>query len=163
MTLQHIAIPADQWRIQDIAAVRDVLAEVAADPALARTWRGSVVLSFANVPDLHPFLNSSITAFLEKLYEEFPYLLYFLNPDRTTGGIDTYFAAIGAIVEDHSGVWVVWSDDVQVAYYRVLTAAAEFAVKRGDDWVAVVRGYEHRESIFDEIREDLVARGVIRT
>ena len=121
------------------------------------------MLSFAEVPDLHPYLNPAVNAFLQKLYSEFPYLLYFLNPDRATGGIDTYFAAIGAIVEDHNGVWVMWSDEIQVAYYRVLTAAAEFAIERGDDWVAVVRGYEHRESIFDEIREDLIARGVIRT
>jgi hypothetical protein len=50
-----------------------------------------------------------------------------------------------------------------LAYYDALTAAAEFAVKRGDDWVAVVRGYEDRRSIFEEIREVLIARGVIWT
>jgi Homeodomain-like domain len=161
--LQELEVAADQWRVQDIAAVHEVFAEVGADPALARAWRASVVLSFAEVPETHPYLNSSVAGFLQKLYAEFPYLLYFLNPDRTTGGIDSFFASLGVICEDQSGIWVVWSDDVQWAYYDALTAAAEFAVKRGDDWVAVVRGYEDRKSIFEEIREVLIARGVIRT
>ena len=163
MTSRQVDVPASQWRVQDITGVRDLLADVIADPALARAWRGSVVLNFPEVPDLHPFLNPAINAFLEKLYSEFPYFLYFLNPDRTTGGIDTYFASIGAITEDQRGVWVMWSDEVQIAYYRALTAAAEFAIKRGDDWVAVLRGYDDRESVVDEVREDLIARGVIRT
>jgi hypothetical protein len=55
----------------------------------------------------------------------------------------------------------MWSDDVGSAYYAALTAAAGFAVKRGEDWVAVVRGYEQRRSLFKEIREVLVARGVL--
>ncbi len=161
--LPQLDVAADQWRVQDIAAVHKVLAEVGADPALARAWRASVVLSFAEVPETHPYLNSAVAGFLQKLYSEFPHLLYFLNPDRASGGIDSFFASLGAICEDQSGIWVVWSDDVQVAYYGALTAAAEFAIKRGDDWVAVVRGYEDRQSIFEEIREVLIARGVIRT
>ncbi|WP_407688859.1 hypothetical protein [Mycobacterium sp. HUMS_1102779] len=95
------------------------------------------------------------------MYSELPYLLYFLNPDRENGALDTFFASIGALCQTNEAAWVMWSDDVGAAYYAALTAAAEFAVKSGDDWVAVVRGYEQRSSIFDEIREVLVARGVL--
>jgi hypothetical protein len=34
---------------------------------------------------------------------------------------------------------------IKLAIYRALIAAAEFAIKRGDDWVAVLKGY-HRVS-----------------
>jgi hypothetical protein len=162
MTLRQLDVPANQWRRQDITAVRDVLVQVGDDPALARTWRGSVVLCFAEVPESRPYVNPAIAGFLQNVYSEFPYLLYFLNPDRASGALDSFFASIGALCEDQTGVWIIWSDDVQTAYYRALTAVAEFAIKQGDDWVAVLRGYEDRQSVFDEIREDLITRGVIR-
>ena len=163
MTLRQLDIPASQWRVQDITAVRDVLAHVDTDPELARVWRGSVVLSFAEVPDSYPYLNPAIAAFLQNVYSEFPYLLYFLNPDRESGALDSFFASIGALAETPAGVWVVWSDDAETAFFAALAAAAEFAINRGDDWVAVVKGYEYdeRQSRSSEIREILVTRGVI--
>src|SRR6516164_4770043 len=126
MTLRQLDVPASQWRRRDITAARDFLAPAGTDPALARAWRGSVVLCFAEVPESHPYLNPAIAGFLQNVYAEFPYLLYFLNPDRASGALDSFFASIGALYEDQIGVWVAWSDDVQMAYYRVLTAAAEF-------------------------------------
>ncbi|MGA8254681.1 MAG: hypothetical protein WB989_29740, partial [Mycobacterium sp.] len=65
--------------------------------------------------------------------------------------------------ETEQGVWVIWSDDVATAFYHALAEAAEFAISQGDDWVAVVKGYEYHESQtrFSEIREILVTRGVI--
>jgi hypothetical protein len=164
MTLRRIDVPASQWRVPDITAVRDVLAEVVADPALARAWRGSVVLSFAEVPESHPYLNPAIAAFLQNVYSEFPYLLYFLNPHRESGALDSFFASIGALCQTQTGVWVLWSDDVATALYRALADAAEFAINRGDDWVAVVKGYEYdeRETKLSEIRAVLITRGVIR-
>jgi hypothetical protein len=163
MTLRQLDIPASQWRVQDITAVRDVLADADTDPELARAWRGSVVLSFAEVPESYPYLNPAIAAFLQNVYSEFPYLLYFLNPDRESGALDSFFASIGALAETPAGVWIVWSDDVERAFFAALAAAAEFAINRGDDWVAVVKGYEYdeRQSRFSEIREILVTRGVI--
>ena len=165
MTLRRLDIPANQWRRSDTAAVRSVLTHVATDPARARIWRGSVVLSFAEVQESHPYLNPEIAAFLQNLYSEIPYLLYFLNPDREQGALDGYFASIGALCQTEDGVWIVWSDDVAAALYRALAEAAEFAINRGDDWVAVVNGYEYHESQsrISEIREILVTRGVIRT
>jgi hypothetical protein len=165
MTLRRIDVPASQWRVQDITAVRDVLAEVGADSALARAWRGSLVLNFAEVPESHPYLNPAIAGFLQNVYSEFPYLLYFLNPDRASGALDGFCASIGALTETKAGVWVIWSDDVATAFYQALAAAAEFAINRGDDWVAVVKGYEYDESQsrFSEIREILITRGVIQT
>ena len=163
MTLPRLDVPANQWRLQDITAVRNVLADVVADPALARAWRGSVVLSFAEVEESYPYLNPAIAAFLQNLYSEIPYLLYFLNPHRESGALDSFFASIGALCQTQDGVWVLWSDDVATAFYRALAAAAEFAINLGDDWVAVVEGYEYDESQsrFSEIREILVTRGVI--
>ena len=163
MTLPRLEVPANQWRLQDITAVRNVLAHVGADPARARVWRGSVVLSFAEVQESHPYLNPAIAAFLQNLYSEIPYLLYFLNPHRESGALDSFFASIGALCQTQDGVWVLWSDDVATAFYRALAAAAEFAINLGDDWVAVVEGYEYDESQtrFSEIREILVTRGVI--
>ena len=163
MTLRQLDIPASQWRVQHITAVRDVLADADNDPELARAWRGSVVLSFAEVPESYPYLNPAIAAFLQNVYSEFPYLLYFLNPDRESGALDSFFASIGALAETPAGVWVVWSDDVATAFFAALAAAAEFAINRGDDWVAVIKGYEYDESQsrFSEIREILVTRGVI--
>jgi hypothetical protein len=163
MTLRQLDIPASQWRVQDITAVRDVLADADTDPELARAWRGSVVLSFAEVPESYPYLNPAIAAFLQNVYSEFPYLLYFLNPDRESGALDSFFASIGALAETPAGVWIVWSDDVERAFFAALAAAAEFAINRGDDWVAVVKGYEYdeRQSRFSEIRAMLVTRGVI--
>jgi len=163
MTLPRLDVPANQWRLQDITAVRNVLADVVADPALARAWRGSVVLSFAEVEESYPYLNPAIAAFLQNLYSEFPYLLYFLNPHRESGALDSFYASIGALSGTQNGVWVLWSDDVATAFYRALAAAAEFAINLGDDWVAVVEGYEYDESQsrFSEIREILVTRGVI--
>lgn len=165
MTLRRLDVPASQWRRPDIAAVRNVLAHVGADPARARVWRGSVVLSFAEVQESHPYLNPAIAAFLQNLYSEIPYLLYFLNPHRESGALDSFFASIGALCQTQDGVWVLWSDDVAAALYRALAAAAEFAINRGDDWVAVVKGYEYdeRESKLSEIRAILITRGVIRT
>ena len=163
MTLQEIDVPASQWRIQDITAVRDVLAHVGADPATARASRGSVVLRFAEVEEGYPYLNAAIAAFLQNVYSEFPYLLYFLNPGRESGALDSFFASIGALAETETGVWVVWSDDVGTAFYAALAAAAEFAITQGDDWVDVIKGYEYDESQtrFSEIRAILVTRGVI--
>ena len=163
MTLRRLDIPASQWRRPDIAAVRSVLAQVGADPARARVWRGSVVLSFAEVPESYPYLNPAIADFLQNLYSEIPYLLYFLNPHHTRGALDSFFASIGALCQTQHGVWVLWSDDVATAFYQALAAAAEFAINRGDDWVAVVKGYEYDESQsrLSEIRAILITRGVI--
>ena len=164
MTLRQIDVPATQWRVQDITAVRDVLAELGADPDLARACRGSVVVNFAEVPEANPYLNPAIAGFLQNLYSEFPYLLYFLNPDRASGVLDGFFASIGALCETEAGAWIIWSEDVATAFYRALAEAAEFAINRDDDWVAVVKGYEYDESQtrFSEIREELIARGVLR-
>jgi len=163
MTLRRLDIPASQWRRPDIAAVRSVLANVGADPARARVWRGSVVLSFAEVPESYPYLNPAIATFLQNLYSEIPHLLYFLNPHQASGALDSFYASIGALCETEHGVWVLWSDDVATAFYQALAAAAEFAINRGDDWVSVVKGYEYDESQtrHSEIREILVTRGVI--
>jgi hypothetical protein len=165
MTLRRLNVPASEWRVEDISAVRNVLADVGADPELARGWRGSVVLTFVEVPDSNPYLNRSIAAFLQNLYSEFPHLLYFLNPDWANGALDSFFASIDALCQTDDGVWVLWSDDVATAFYRALAAAAEFAINRGDDWVAVVEGYEYDESQTrsSEIREILITRGVIQT
>ncbi len=165
MTLRRLDVSASQWRRPDIAAVRNVLAHVGADPARARVWRGSVVLSFAEVQESHPYLNPAVAAFLQNLYSEIPYLLYFLNPHRESGALDSFFASIGALCQTQDGVWVLWSDDVAAALYRALAAAAEFAINRGDDWVAVVKSYEYdeRESKLSEIRAILITRGVMQT
>jgi hypothetical protein len=165
VTLRHLDVLASQWRLQDITAVREVLTPVGADPALARAWRGSVVLSFAEVEESHPYLNPAIAGYLQNLYSEFPYLLYFLNPDPATGAIDSFCATVGALHEDQNGVWVVWSDDAATAFFGALAEAAEFAINQGDDWVAVVESYEYHESQtrFSEIREILIGRGVIGT
>ena len=164
MTLRRLDVPASQWRRQDIAPVRNVLAHVGADPARARVWRGSVVLSFAEVQESHPYLNPAIAAFLQNLYSEIPYLLYFLNPHRASGALDSFFASIGALCQTEEGVWVLWSDDVATTLYQALAEAAEFAINRGDDWVAIVKGYEYdeRQSTLSEIRPLLITRGVIR-
>ncbi len=163
MTLRQIDVPASQWRVQDITAVRDALAHVGDDPELARASRGSVVLSFADAEESYPYLNPAIAAYLQNVYSEFPYFLYFLNPDRAIGALDGYFASIDALTETQHGIWVMWSDDVATAFFGALAAAAEFAISRGDDWVAVVKGYEYdeRQTRFSAIREILVSRGVI--
>ena len=54
MTLRELDVPASQWRLQDITAVRKVLADVGTDPALAQAWQGSVVLNFEEVPEVIP-------------------------------------------------------------------------------------------------------------
>jgi hypothetical protein len=163
MTLRQLDVPASQWRVQDITAVRDLLAPLGADPALARAWRGSVVLNFAEVEESYPYLNPEIAAFLQNVYSEFPYLLYLLNPHRASGALDSFYASIGALSETPSGVWVVWSDDVAAEFCGALADAAEFAINQGDDWVAVVKGYEYdeRQTRSSEIREILITRGVI--
>ena len=143
MTLRRLDVPASEWRADDISAVHDVLADVGADPELARDWRGSVVLTFAEVPESSPpYLNPLIVAFLQSLYAQCPYLLYFLNPDPAYGATEGFFASIGALCENEIGVWIMWTDDVATALYGALAAAAEFAIKHGDDWAAVVKGYE---------------------
>jgi hypothetical protein len=164
MTLRRLDVPASQWRRPDIAAVRNVLAHVGADPARARVWRGSVVLSFAEVQESHTYLNPAIAAFLQNLYSEIPYLLYFLNPHPASGALNSFYASIGALCQTQEGLWVLWSDDVATAYYRALAEAAEFAINRGDDWVAVVKGYQYDESqsVLSKIRPILITRGVIR-
>lgn len=63
MTLRRINVPASEWRVEDISAVRNVLVDIGADPELARDSRGSIVLTFAEVPESHPYLNPSIAAF----------------------------------------------------------------------------------------------------
>jgi hypothetical protein len=163
MTLRLLDIPASQWRRPDITEVRDVLTRVGADPEQARDWRGSVVLRFAEVPESHPYLDPAIAAFLRNLYSEIPHLLYFLNPDRVSGTLDTFYASVGALCQTEHGVWVLWSDEVATAFFEALAAAAEFAIDRGDDWVAVVKGYEYDEiqSRHSEIRSILITRGVL--
>ena len=138
MTRRELDVPASQWRLQDITAVRKVLADVGANPALAQAWRGSVVLNFEGVPEGNPYLHPAIAGFVQNMYSEFPYLLYFLSPQRDGGVLDGFFASIGALSETDLGVWVIWSDDVATAFYHALAEAAEFAIRQGDDWVAVV-------------------------
>jgi hypothetical protein len=163
MTLRRLDIPASQWRRSDIARVRSVLALVGADPARARVWRGSVVLSFEELQESYPYLDPAIAAFLQNLYTEVPHLLYFLNPHRASGALDSFYASVGALYETEQGIWVDWSDDVATAFYLALAAAAEFAINLRDDWVTVVKGYEYSEvdTRFSEIRAILVTRGVI--
>ena len=163
MTLRRLDIPARHWRRQDIGAVRGVLANVGADPARTRVWRGSVVLSFAEVPESHPYLNPAIAACLQNLYSEIPHLLYFLNPHQASGALEGFYASVGALCQTEGGVWVLWSDDVATAFYEALAAAAEFAIRRGDDWVGVVKGYEYSDgdSRLSEIRATFINRGVI--
>ena len=163
MTVRQLDVPASQWRLHDVTAVRKVLANVGADPALAQAWRGSVVLNFEELPEGNPYLHPAIAGFVQNLYSEFPYLLYFLSPHRESGVLDGFFASIGALCETELGVWVIWSDDAATAFRRALADAAEFAINQGDDWVSVVESYEYDESQtrFSEIREILVARGVI--
>jgi hypothetical protein len=120
MTLPRLNVSADEWRAEDISAVRDVLAEVDADPALARDWRGSVVLTFAEAPESYPYLNQSIVAYLKNLY-----------PDRVNGALDGFFASIDALSENDYGVWLMSSDDAATALYQALAATAEFAIKTG--------------------------------
>jgi hypothetical protein len=103
VTLRHLDFPASQWRLQDITTAREVLKHVRADPGLARAWRGSVVLSFAEVEGSYPYLIPAIVGFLQKVYSEFPYLLYFLNPDPAKGALDSFCATIGALHEDQNG------------------------------------------------------------
>ena len=162
MTLRQLDVPASQWGCQDITAVGKVLADVGADPELARAWRGTVVLNFADVQEGHPYLNPSIAAFLQNLYSQFPHLLYFLNPDRTSGATDGFFASIGALYETELGAWIGWSDDVATAFTQALATAAEFAINQGDDWLGVIEAYEYdvRQTRSSEIRAILVARGV---
>jgi hypothetical protein len=38
----------------------------------------------------------------------------------------------------------MWSNAVATRFFAALADAAEFAIKQGDDWAAVVRGYEVR-------------------
>jgi hypothetical protein len=163
VTLRHLDVPATQWRLEDITTVREILKHVGADPGLARAWRGSVVLAFAEVQGSYPYLIPAIAGFLKNVYSEFPYLLYFLNPDPAKGALDGFYATVGALHEDQYGVWVIWSDDVATAFFAALADAAEFAINRGDDWVAVVEGYEYDKSQtrISDIRERLIARGVI--
>jgi hypothetical protein len=163
MTVRQLDVPASQWRLHDVTAVRKVLANVGADPALAQAWRGSVVLNFEELPEGNPYLHPAIAGFVQNLYSEFPYLLYFLSPHRESGVLDGFFASIGALCETELGVWVIWSDDAATAFRRALADAAEFAINQGDDWVSVVESYEYDESQtrFSEIREILVARGVM--
>jgi hypothetical protein len=166
MTMRRLDVPASEWRAEDISAVRDVLADVGADPERARDWRGSVVLTFTEVPDNSPpYLNPAIVGFLRSLYAECPYLLYFLNPDPANGATEGFFASIGALCETELGVWIMWTDDVATAFYEALAAAAEFAINQGDDWVDVVKGYEYHEiqTRTAEIRAILISRGVLQT
>lgn len=164
MTLQRLRIPKSQWSVSDITAVRDALTEVGTDPERTQSWRGSVELVFDEAPEGHPYADPAIAAFLAKAYSEIPHLLYFLNPDRATGVLDTFYAAIGALQQTPEGVWVLWSDDVATAFFDRLADAAEFAIKQGDDWVAVVQNYEYDESQtrFTELRRLLVARGALK-
>jgi hypothetical protein len=76
-----------------------------------------------------------------------------------------FFASIGALCDTELGVWIMWTDDVATAFYRALAAAGEFAINCGDDWVAVVKGYEYHEiqTRTAEIRAILIGRGVIQT
>jgi hypothetical protein len=163
MTLRRLNVPPSEWRVEDISAVRNVLADLGADPALARDWRGSVVLTFAEVPG-PPYLNPSIVAFLKHLYAQCPYLLYFLDPDPVHGATEGFLASIGALSDTETGVWILWTDDVATAFYGALAAAAEFAINQGDDWVAVVKGYEYHEiqTRTAEIRAMLISRGVLQ-
>jgi hypothetical protein len=166
MSPRRLNVPPSEWGVEDISAVRNVLADVGADPELARDWRGSVVLTFAEVPENSPpYLNPSIVAFLQSLYAEFPHLLYFLDPDPANGATESFFASIGALCETEIGVWIMWTDDLATAFYETLAAAAEFAINCGDDWVAVVKGYEYHEiqTRTAEIRAILISRGVIQT
>ena len=164
MTLRQLDVPASQWRRQDITAVAKVLTDLGADPELARASRGSIVLSFAGVPEGNPYVNPGVAAFLQDLYSEFPHLLYFLNPDPASGALDSFFASVGALYETETGVWVGWSDDVGKEFFAALAAAAEFAIKQGDDWVAVTKAYEYDEiqTRFSEIRAILISRGVLQ-
>jgi hypothetical protein len=90
--------------------------------------------------------------------------LYFLNPDPASGALDSFFASVGALYETQTGVWIGWSDDVAKEFFAALVAAAEFAIKQGDDWVAVTKAYEYHEiqTRFSEIRAVLISRGVLQ-
>lgn len=163
MTPRRLAIPMSQWSASDITALRDTLAEAGADPERARSWRGCVELVFEDAPEDYPYVEPAIAGFLKEAYAQIPHLLYFLNPDRETGVLDTFYAAVGALQHTPEAVWVLWSDDIATAFFDRLTDAAEYAIKQSDDWVAVVESYEYHRSQtrFVEIRERLVARGAL--
>lgn len=163
MSLRRLEVPKGQWSVGDISILRDAVTEAGDDPESARAARGSITLDFVERPEGHPYADPAVVDFLQKSYSEIPHLLYFLNPDRSTGVLDTFYASIGALYRTPQGVWVMWSDDVADAFFEKLTDAAEFAIKQGDDWAAVVESYEYDETQtrFTEIRELLIARGAL--
>lgn len=164
MSSHQLDIPASQWLRRDISAVRDLLTQVGADPALSRMWRASLVLTFADLPPKsYPYLEPAIAEYLKIVYDEFPHFLYFLSPDPTRGATDSFFATLGVLCETPAGYWVIWDDDVAKAFYHALAKAAEFAIAQGDDWVTMVEGYEwdERQTRYAEVRAILVDRGVL--
>jgi hypothetical protein len=159
----QLDIPVMQWRRHDIGPLRDLLNRIGADPETARAWRGSVVLHFEEENSYNPYLNPGVAGFLKNAYSEFPHLFYFLDPDLANAPTDGFFTTIGALQENQFGAWIIWSDEVADAFYNALADAAEYAIQQGDDWVAVVEGYEYdeRQTRFKEIEAILIDRKVI--
>jgi hypothetical protein len=165
--IRQLDVPREQWSVGETTAVRNVLDRVGSDPPTARQWRGTVMLTFADVEEPEPVLMPEIQRFMRALRKHVPHLLYFLDPDPSAGELDLYMAGLAQIEAaptPDARPYVVATKDLYTQLEDALKAAAVFAIGRGDDWVAAISGHaEHIDrAIPRRIRAFLIDTGHMR-
>jgi hypothetical protein len=154
MSVMQLDVPRDQWAVGELRAVRNVLEHVGGVPELARQWRGRVWLTFDQVDKPDAMLVPEIQAFVRALYDEFPHLLYFFDPEPRVRSLGFYLVAMGLTETS------VLADALPFVE-SALRAAAVFAIGRGDDWIAATTDYVDQidRAMLRRLREFLIAEG----
>src|ERR1043165_8802995 len=102
-----VDVPREQWRAGNANPPIMIFEELGRHPDVARQWRGTVWLTFAEVdaPD-GPILQPEIQRYLRTLFEAVPHVLYFLDADPLAGSAGFYLASIGGVeATEDDAVW----------------------------------------------------------
>ena len=100
-------------------------------PKWPKNWRGSIVLTFAEVPEsCPPYRIRRLLPSYEICMQSSHISCTSWIQIRANGATEGFFASIGASLQTELGVWIMWSDDVATTFYGALAAAAEFAIDR---------------------------------
>jgi len=165
--IRVVDIPQDQWQECDTSVVIGMFEHIGADPELARLCRGTVWLTFADVGDSEPIMTPEIRRFVGAVHKRLNHALYFLDSDPQAESLAFYIASISdpnALLDD-GGPWrVVITHDVKLQIERTLLIVAQFAISRGDDWLAAILGHASGvdRSMVIRVRENLLATGYMR-
>ncbi|HEX6682164.1 MAG TPA: hypothetical protein VF062_05190 [Candidatus Limnocylindrales bacterium] len=162
ITQRNFEFPVDGRTDEGLARFRAGLELVERDPTAVRAFRSVCSISFpqAEFPDASPLFNPDVQAFLRRLFDAVPHLLYYLSDLPLHAALVEVVAAYAPddVIERPDGLLAIGltAESLTPILLRLRDAAA-FAVRNGQEAGIVLR---HVKELPDDLRrpseEDVV-------